>query len=136
MAYFDPNVALSDDEYYVDLASDILARLAPVPTPVPPATTVDPTTMADYAARAERGEKLLFDWLSNTQGGALNGASGAQGSVNFAQLKVVQDIVRQAMGTYFTAQSAVRIKRPRQSSNAIFWTTPYELRGPYWEYFQ
>ncbi len=91
MPYFDPQAAESEEQHYLKLAADFLQRLAPAPDPV--------TT--DYTERAARAERLLLNYLVNTQGGSLSSVSARAGSLAFVQFNLLQRSVRAALGPFY-----------------------------------
>lgn len=96
MPYFDIDNhadAEATAEDYLAVAADVVQQLAPAPDPEP----------ASYAERAARAERLVYNWLVSTKGGALSakgGIPGATGSKTFASLPVVRNLVAGAMGAY------------------------------------
>lgn len=126
MPYYDPATAESAEDYYLGVAADLVQRFAPVPDPEP----------ADYAEKAERAERGIFDWLSSTQGGSLTSVSGAPGSLSFAQLSTVRSIVKDALGIYYIGGAPVDIRRKKAEVDPYFYITPFELRGPYYSYYR
>ncbi len=95
MPYYDPQTAESEEQHYLKLAADEVQRLAPAPNPV----------TADYTARAARAERLLLNYLINTQGGSLSSVSGRAGSLAFVQFEVLQRRVRAALGPYLASDA-------------------------------
>lgn len=93
MGYYFPAAGESVEDFYLGVAAAMVQRFAPVPDPEP----------ADYAERAERAERLLYDYLSSTQGGALTSVSASAGSLGFAQMAAVKALVRDTMGSYYTS---------------------------------
>lgn len=122
--YFDPDNYTDADataEDYLQTASDIVASLAPPPAP--------PPLPEDYPARAARAERLVYNWLVSTRGGTLTGKGGipgATGSKSFAEQRVVQNIVKNAMGPYYVSGSSAPapIRRPGRRPY------PYVLEDP------
>ena len=106
MPYYDPETAESTEDFYLGIAADTLQRLAPAPDPLPTPDT--------YSPRAARGERLLYDYLSSTQGAGITSVSGDPGSVSFASMSAIRDIVRGAMGTYYTADK-MRVRRTQRA---------------------
>lgn len=94
MAYYDPATAESEEDFYLAVAEMWVQRLAPVPDPEP----------VDYADKAERAERLLYNYLSSTQGGSLTSVSASAGSLSFAQKSEVKALVRSTMGPYYAAR--------------------------------
>lgn len=93
MAYYNPATAESEEDFYLGVASEMVQRFAPVPDPLP----------VDYAQKAERAERLLFNYLSSTQGASLTSVSAEAGSLSFTDVDTTKAIIRQSMGKYYTA---------------------------------
>jgi len=84
--------AVDEDEDYLAIAADMVARYSAAP---------DPLT-SDYLARAARAERLIANYLTQTQGFISGAALTGTGSVSFSEngMKNVKAIVAQAMGDY------------------------------------
>jgi hypothetical protein len=108
LPYFDPANAESEQQHYLKVAADEVARLAPAPDPA----EVDAATIADYEARAARAERLLLNYLTQTSGGVVSGKSlSGVGSRSFASeaRRTVRGIVRGAMGGFYVGAGSVPI---------------------------
>ena len=93
--------AVDETDDYRIIAADMIAKYAPPPTVVAPATVP-----AEYYARAARAERLLVNYLTQTGGGVVAGKSlSGLGSFSYSAeaLKTVRSIISGAMGGYYTA---------------------------------
>ncbi len=103
--YFDPDNYTDADataEDYLAVASDIVQRLAPAPAELP--------LPEDYASRAARAERLIYNWLVSTRGGTLTGKGGipgATGSKSFAAHETIKSIVSTTMGRYYLGSNTL-----------------------------
>jgi len=106
MPYFDIdtlNDAEATLEDYLAIASDMVQKYAPTPDPLP-----DPDT---YSPRAARAERLVLNYLSQTQGFIEGASLTGTGSVSFSEngMKNVKAIVRETMGSYYAAGGSYSI---------------------------
>ena len=91
--YYDPGRSPDPSVTYNQVAARLVQRWAPAPD-VP-----DPF----YDKAALDAERLVYDYLLYTSGGAVRSATASgEGSFNAAELDTVKGIVRENMGAWYT----------------------------------
>lgn len=97
MPVFDPDAALTTEELYAELATDLVERYAPAPVPLPAPDT--------YTDRQARAQQLVYDWLTATGGGIVASKSlsgvGSRSYTSDASQRV-KNIIEETMGEWYT----------------------------------
>ena len=99
-AFFDPEKQESEATYFARIAAAYRQSLAPMPDPEPD----------DYAELAEAAEFAIYNYLTQTSGGAVSSESVDVISSTYVDISKIKAIVRPIMGQYYSPTGGLRTR--------------------------